>query len=262
MLKHASNVTLTGSTEVGRVAAAQAGRNIKKQVLELGGSDPLIVLADADIALAAETAVKARFHNAGQSCISPKRFIVEAAVTDRFIEAVVAQTDAIRIGDPFDPAVLMGPMAQGRLHGEVHSLVDATVAAGARLLRGGAVPAGAGAFYPPTILNGVEAGMPSFVQETFGPVVNIVRARDADDAITLANDTDFGLSAAIWTTDLERAQRLAAELRVGAVFVNAMVASDPRLPFGGIRQSGYGRELGAHGIREFCNAKTIWVACT
>lgn len=253
-------VTLTGSTDVGRIVAAQAGRNIKKQVLELGGSDPFIVLADADLERAAEVAVKARFHNAGQSCISPKRFIVEAAVADRFVEAVVARTDAIRVGDPFDPEILMGPMAQARLRGEVHGIVEATITAGATLLRGGKVPPGAGAFYPPTILDGVAAGMPSFVQETFGPVVNIVRAKDAEQAIALANDTDFGLSAAIWTADPARGQRLAAELQVGAVFVNSMVASDPRLPFGGIRQSGYGRELGAHGIREFCNAKTVWVA--
>ncbi|WP_127143025.1 NAD-dependent succinate-semialdehyde dehydrogenase [Pelagibacterium montanilacus] len=255
-----SAVTLTGSTEVGSLVAAQAGRRIKKQVLELGGSDPFIVLADADLDKAAATALKARFHNAGQSCISPKRFIVENAVADRFVDAMAAGIDKLVVGDPIDPEVGMGPMARTGLRGDLHEIVEATAAAGGKLVRGGKPTAGAGAFYQATLIDGVAAGMASFDKETFGPVASVVRASGPEQAIELANRTEFGLGGALWTSDIDRAKRLVRDLEVGAVFINAMVASDPRMPFGGIKQSGYGRELGPQGIREFTNVKTNWIA--
>jgi succinate-semialdehyde dehydrogenase/glutarate-semialdehyde dehydrogenase len=252
-------VTLTGSTEVGALVAAQAGRRIKKQVLELGGSDPFVVLADADLERAAAIAVKARFHNAGQSCISPKRFIVEERVADAFVAAMASGIEALRVGDPVDPEVTMGPMARPGLRDELHAIVERTLAQGGRLVCGGESLA-AGAFYAPTLIDRVEAGMESFAKETFGPVASVIRAADAAEAIRLANETEFGLSGSIWSQDIERARALAGEMQAGAVFVNAMVASDPRLPFGGIKQSGYGRELGAQGLREFTNVKTVWIA--
>jgi succinate-semialdehyde dehydrogenase / glutarate-semialdehyde dehydrogenase len=253
-------VTLTGSTEVGMIIAAQAGSVIKKQVLELGGSDPFIVLADADLDNAAQVAAKARFHNAGQSCISPKRFIVEEAVADEFIEALCAYVDKIKLGDPLADDTDMGPMARTNLRADMHEIVAATIAAGARAIRGGSPSAGIGAFYPPTLLDGVDASMPSFRIETFGPVGNIVRASDAKTAIALANDTEFGLGASLWTTDIEKGRVLMRDIDAGAVFMNALVASDPRIPFGGIKMSGYGRELGVLGLREFTNIKTNVIA--
>lgn len=252
-------VTLTGSTTVGKLVAAQAGSVLKKQVLELGGSDPFIVLADADITSAAKTAVKARFGNTGQSCISSKRFIVEASVADAFVAAFTAATRELVMGDPLLPQTTIGPLARPSLVSDLHSQVERSVAAGASVLTGGAPVFGAGCFYPPTILDHVTPEMAVANEETFGPVAAVIRVQDAEQAITLANATEFGLGAALWSGDIARAHQLARRIEAGAVFINGLVASDARLPFGGIKQSGYGRELGAAGAREFTNTKTIWV---
>ncbi|MEV7109021.1 NAD-dependent succinate-semialdehyde dehydrogenase [Streptomyces atroolivaceus] len=251
-------VTLTGSTEVGAIVAAQAAAVLKKQVLELGGSDPFVVLADADIAQAAATAVKARYVNVGQSCVNAKRFIVEEAVADEFAAAFTAAAAALKVGDPADPDTAIGPMARANLRDTLHDQVRRTIDSGAVLVLGGKVPDGPGCYYPPTVLDHVRPGMAAFDEETFGPVAAITRVTSADEAITLANQTEYGLGAALWTSDLDRARRLARVIDAGAVFINGMVASDPRLPFGGIKRSGYGRELGAEGIREFVNTKTVW----
>jgi succinate-semialdehyde dehydrogenase/glutarate-semialdehyde dehydrogenase len=251
-------VTLTGSTEVGMIVAAQAGSALKKQVLELGGSDPFLVLADADVEMAAEAAVQARFTNCGQSCINAKRFIVEAAIADRFVEAfAAAMRGVLRLGDPRDPEVTLGPLARDNLRRAIDDQVRRTVAAGGRLIAGGEMPEGPGFFYPPTLIDRVAPGMAAFDEETFGPAAAVIRAADAEEAIALANLPSFGLGASIWTSDAARGAALARRIEAGAVFVNAVVASDPRAPFGGIKHSGYGRELGELGIREFCNAKTI-----
>ncbi|MFJ3055004.1 NAD-dependent succinate-semialdehyde dehydrogenase [Herbaspirillum sp. NPDC087042] len=252
-------VTLTGSTAVGKIVASQAGRAMKKQVLELGGADPFIVLQDADLELAAKTAAKARFSNTGQSCISSKRFIVEEAVADRFVALFCEQVRQIRVGNPLDAANGMGPLARANLRDDLHSQVERSVAAGAVLKLGGKPVDGPGFFYQATVLDFVTPTMAAGAEETFGPVAAVIRARDADHAIEIANDTEFGLGAALWTTDLERARLLVRRIEAGAVFVNGLVASDARLPFGGIKQSGYGRELGEHGIREFTNVKTVWI---
>jgi succinate-semialdehyde dehydrogenase/glutarate-semialdehyde dehydrogenase len=251
-------LTFTGSTPVGRILAAQAGRALKKQVLELGGSDPFIVLADADIATAAAAAAQARFHNAGQSCISPKRFIVEASVADEFADALCAAARRLVVGDPTSSLTDMGPMARGHLRDELHLQVEATVGEGAELRMGGHPMAGRGYFYAPTVLDRVEPGMTLAREEGFGPVAAIMRVRSAGEAVAVANGTDFGLGAALWTADVASGQAIARELQAGAVFVNGVVASDPRLPFGGVKQSGYGRELGAYGLHEFANVKTVW----
>jgi succinate-semialdehyde dehydrogenase / glutarate-semialdehyde dehydrogenase len=255
-------VTLTGSTEVGRIVAAQSGRALKKQVLELGGSDPFIVLADADIPAAAATAVKARFTNTGQSCISAKRFIVEESVAEEFVAAFVAGVGKLKVGYPMDRATDVGPMARANLRLELHRQVELTVAAGATLRAGGYAVDGPGFFYAPTVLDHVTPNMRAFKEETFGPVAAIVRVRDIDAAIACANQTAFGLGAALWSRDIERARSLASLIDAGAVFINGLVASDPRLPFGGIKQSGYGRELGIYGIREFVNIKSLWIGPT
>lgn len=252
-------VTLTGSTEVGAIVAGQAGRALKKQVLELGGSDPFIVLADADLEAAAETAVKARFINVGQSCVNAKRFIVEDAVADRFAALFVEKAAALKIGDPMERDVKIGPMARGNLRATLHDQVLRSVAEGAKLLLGGEPVEGDGFYYPPTVLDHVTPGMTAFHEETFGPVAAIIRARDADHAIALANDSEYGLGAALWTGDTARGRQLATRIEAGAVFINGMTASDPRYPFGGIKRSGYGRELGVYGIREFVNIKTVWI---
>ena len=252
-------VTLTGSTGAGEKVAAEAGKNLKKQVLELGGSDPFIVLADADIEAAAKTAVRGRFQNSGQSCIAAKRFIVVDSVAEAFTDAVLAAASALKVGDPCDPTTDMGPMASVALRDELHEQVEATVKDGATLRMGGVKPDGPGAFYPVTVLDNVTSEMTGFREETFGPAAAIIRARDTDDAIALANDCEFGLGAALWTSDLAAARDLARRIEAGAVFVNGMVASDSRLPFGGIKRSGYGRELGPYGIREFTNVKTVWI---
>lgn len=252
-------VTLTGSTEVGAIVAAQAGKALKKQVLELGGSDPFIVLADADLEAAAETAVRARYINVGQSCVNAKRFIVEEAVADRFAELFTDKAAALKIGDPMERDTKIGPMARTNLRETLHDQVKRSVAEGATLRLGGTPLDSPGAYYPPTVLDHVKPGMTAFVEETFGPVAAIIRARDADHAIDLANDSEYGLGAALWTADLSRARTLARRIEAGAVFINGMTASDPRYPFGGVKRSGYGRELGVYGIREFVNIKTVWI---
>jgi acyl-CoA reductase-like NAD-dependent aldehyde dehydrogenase len=239
--------------------AAQAGKALKKQVLELGGSDPFIVLADADVEKAAEVAVKARYINVGQSCVNAKRFIVVDSVAEKFVASFVANAKKLKVGDPMESGIAIGPMARGNLRDELHKQVERTVAAGGVLKLGGQPLQGAGFYYPPTIIDNVAPDMAAFCEETFGPVAAIVRARDEDDAIRLANQTEFGLGAAIWSNDSAKAKRMARQIDAGAVFINGMVASDPRLPFGGIKHSGYGRELGDFGLKEFVNIKTLWV---
>ena len=252
-------VTLTGSTEVGAIVAAQAGKALKKQVLELGGSDPFIVLADADLEEAAAVAVKARYINVGQSCVNAKRFIVEDGIADRFVELFCAGVAKLKIGDPIERDTNIGPMARANLMSGLHAQVEKTIAAGATLKMGGAPIDGDGFYYPPTVLDHVTPEMTAFREETFGPVAAIIRVKNAEEAIRLANQTEFGLGSAIWSKDIARARGLARDLDAGAVFINGMVASDPRYPFGGIKRSGYGRELGVYGIREFVNIKTIWI---
>jgi succinate-semialdehyde dehydrogenase/glutarate-semialdehyde dehydrogenase len=254
-------VTLTGSTPAGRAIAAKAGAVLKKTVLELGGSDPYVILEDADLEKAAETCAAARLVNSGQSCIAAKRFVVVEPVRARFEELLVERIRARRMGNPLEDGVDVGPQARPDLRDDLHRQVEASVARGARVLLGGTVPDGPGAFYPPSVLSGVAPGMPAFDEELFGPVAAVVAAKDEKDAIRLANHTVFGLGAAVFTRDLERGERIARrELAAGSCFVNAFVKSDPRLPFGGIRESGYGRELGVFGIREFVNVKTVYVA--
>ena len=253
-------VTLTGSERAGSAVAEQAGRAIKKTVLELGGSDPFIVLADADVDAAARAATEGRLINSGQSCIAAKRFIVVEAVADRFLERFKSELASRRMGDPLARETQVGPQARVDLRDQLHHQVEESVKRGARALLGGQIPPGKGAFYPPTLLIAVDKGMPAFDEETFGPVAAVIRAKDETDAIRLANDSPFGLGAALWTRDRARAERRAAQIEAGAVFVNGVVKSDPRLPFGGVKRSGYGRELSEYGIREFVNVKSVWIA--
>ncbi|MDH2413135.1 aldehyde dehydrogenase family protein [Nocardioides sp. CER19] len=252
-------VTLTGSERAGSSVAAAAGAAIKKSVLELGGSDPFVVLADADVAAAAATAVRARFNNGGQSCVCAKRFIVHEDVADEFLERFVEGVAMLRVGDPTDPATTIGPMARADLRDGIVDQVDRSVEQGARLVVGGRAIDGPGCYVEPTVLDGVEPGMTAFVEETFGPVAAVTRARDDEHAVALANDTTFGLGASVWGSD-EHALEVGRRIRSGALFVNTMVASDPRLPFGGTGRSGYGRELSAEGVREFTNVRTVVVA--
>jgi succinate-semialdehyde dehydrogenase/glutarate-semialdehyde dehydrogenase len=252
-------VTLTGSSDVGAHVAAVAGAALKKTVLELGGSDPFIVLADADVAAAAATAVRARNQNTGQSCIAAKRFLVAEAVADEFEERFATAVRALRVGDPLDPATQVGPLARDDLRDALARQVEASVAQGATVLVGGRPIPGPGAFYEPTVLAGVRDGMPVLAEETFGPVAAVRRVADADEAVGVANGSEYGLGASIWTSDAAAGEALARTVESGAVFVNGMVASDPRLPFGGVKRSGWGRELGPFGIREFTNIQTIWV---
>src|SRR5688572_2503370 len=253
-------VTLTGSTAAGAAVASQAGAVLKKTVLELGGSDPYIVLEDADLEAAAETCVTSRLINAGQSCISAKRFIVIEGVRRQFEEIVVAKMKQRRVGDPFADGVAVGPLARRDLCDSLQKQVDASVAAGARVLLGGNYADRKTAFYPPTVITDVNSGHAVYREETFGPVAAIVGVRDETEAIRVANDTAFGLGAAVFTRDRARGERIATQdLEAGCCFVNDFVRSDPRLPFGGIKDSGYGRELAAFGIREFVNVKTVAV---
>jgi succinate-semialdehyde dehydrogenase / glutarate-semialdehyde dehydrogenase len=253
-------VTLTGSTPAGQAVAAQAGAVLKKTVLELGGADAYLVLEDADLDLAAQTCVSSRLLNSGQSCINAKRFVVVEPVLSEFTEKFVALMKAKKVGDPFTDDTDVGPQARQELRDDLHQQVKDSIARGATVLLGGGVPEGDGAFYPPTVLTDVRPGMPAYDEELFGPVASIIAARDEQDAIRIANDSQFGLGAAVFTRDVERGQRIARELEAGSTFVNGLVASDPRLPFGGIKMSGYGRELSAYGIREFMNIKTVVVS--
>ena len=252
-------VTITGSERAGRAVGAAAGDAIKKSVLELGGSDPFVVLADADLRRVAALAARGRLMNAGQSCISPKRLIVDASVAEEFTRLLVAEVEALAVGDPEAPGTHIGPMARADLRDGVDRQVQASIAAGARLLTGGRPLPGAGCFYAPTVLADVVPGVPAYDEEVFGPVATVIVARDEDDAVRIANDTRFGLGASVWTTDVDRGVAVARRIRSGAAFVNALVASDARMPFGGTRASGYGRELAAAGIREFVNVRTWWV---
>ncbi|MEW6758604.1 MAG: NAD-dependent succinate-semialdehyde dehydrogenase [Acidobacteriota bacterium] len=253
-------VTLTGSDPAGRSVAAAAGAALKKTVLELGGSDPFVVLRDADVAKAARTAAQARCINNGQSCIAAKRFIVEAPVFEAFEREFVKAMSGLTVGDPADRKTEVGPLARQDLMEDLHDQVYRSLKAGAQLKCGGKRLPVRGFFYPPTVLSRVEPGMAAFEEETFGPVAALALAEDADHAVALANASPFGLGACLWTADLALAGRLAAEIESGSVFVNGMVKSDPRLPFGGVKLSGYGRELSAFGIREFVNIKTVWMA--
>ena len=254
-------VTLTGSTPAGRAVAAKAGEHLKKTVLELGGSDPYVILADADLEQAVKACAISRFLNSGQSCIAAKRFIVVDEIYDAFVARFVEVARGYVMGDPSDEATDIGPQARVDLRDELHQQVRRSLDAGARCLLGGAIPPRPGAFYPPTVLVDVSAGMPAYEEELFGPVAAIIRATSAEDALRIANDSDFGLGAAVFTADLTRGRQIAEEvLEAGCCFVNAFVRSDPRLPFGGIKTSGYGRELGRVGILEFVNIKTVYVA--
>ena len=254
-------VTLTGSNRAGRAVAKLAGDHLKKSVLELGGSDANIILADADLALAVEACVTSRLINTGQSCIAAKRFIVVDAVRADFEARVVERMRAAKMGDPLDESNTIGPMARHDLRDMLHDQVRRSVTKGARLLLGGAIPAGAGAFYPPTVLTDVARGMAAYEEELFGPVAAIIPVKNERAAIKVANDSVFGLGGAVYTRDIARGERIAAtELAVGSAFVNAFVRSDPRLPFGGTKESGYGRELSRQGLMEFVNVKTVYVA--
>jgi succinate-semialdehyde dehydrogenase/glutarate-semialdehyde dehydrogenase len=254
-------VTLTGSVSAGRAVARVAGENLKKTVLELGGSDAYLVLADADVAAAAEVCAKSRLINSGQSCIAAKRFVVERAVVAAFEEALVERMRAAVVGDPAREDTEVGPLARDDLRDDLHRQVSESVARGARLLCGGEVPRQAGAWYPPTVLADVGPRMPAYHEELFGPVAAVIPADGAEQAIHIANDSRFGLGAAVFTRAVDRGAAIAElELEAGNCFVNDLVRSDPRLPFGGVRDSGYGRELGELGIHEFVNIKTVWVA--
>jgi len=252
-------VTLTGSESAGMAVASQAGIALKKTVMELGGADPFIVLADADIEDAARNATLGRCVNTGQSCIAAKRFIVEEAVADAFEAAFTREMAALRVGDPLDRDTDIGPLAREDLLDELQDQVERSVQAGARLALGGRRLDRTGYFYPPTVLTGVKPGMAAFDEETFGPVAPVIRATDADHAVELANRSTLGLGGSLWTGDTARGEVLAAQVQSGSVFVNGIVKSDPRLPFGGVKRSGYGRELSSYGIREFVNIKTVWV---
>ena len=252
-------VTLTGSEGAGSAVAASAGNHLKKTVLELGGSDAFIVLADADVEAAAKMAVKARFQNNGQSCIAAKRFIVETSVYDAFLGAFVTHAGELRIGNPLERTTTLGPLARTDLRDALATQIDASVAQGARLALGGKRVERRGYYFEPTIVEGVTRGMPIFDEETFGPAAAVVRARDVEDCVTLANASQYGLGGNLWTRDIDRAKGLAGRLDSGAVFINGMTASDPRLPFGGVKKSGYGRELGVFGIHEFVNVQTVWI---
>jgi succinate-semialdehyde dehydrogenase/glutarate-semialdehyde dehydrogenase len=253
-------VSLTGSVRAGRSVAGRAGSAIKKCVLELGGSDPSVVLSDADLDAAVSSCATGRLLNSGQSCVAAKRFVVVDDVCDLFQDKLIARMAAVTVGDPMDPATELGPLARIDLRDSLHDQVTRSVEAGARLVLGGEVPQRPGAWYPATILTDVVPGMPAYEEELFGPVAAIIRVADEAEAIRVANDTIFGLGAAVYTADVARGEMIAADLLdAGNCFVNGIVRSDPRLPFGGTKQSGYGRELGPFGLREFTNVKTVWV---
>lgn len=252
-------VTLTGSVGAGAAVAALAGTHVKKSVLELGGSDAFIVLADADLDHAVTSAVTGRFQNTGQVCIAAKRIVVEQAVAAEFTRRFVAEVEALRVGDPADESTDVGPLARADIRDEVAAQVRSSVGHGAVVLTGGYAPNRPGNYYQPTVLAGVRPGMAAFDEEVFGPVAAVVTADDSDDAVRLTNATEFGLSASIWTRDVERARTIAGRLDVGGVFVNTIPVSDPRIPIGGTKKSGFGRELSYFGVHEFTNIKTVWI---
>ncbi|MFB6183515.1 MAG: aldehyde dehydrogenase family protein, partial [Haloarculaceae archaeon] len=251
--------TLTGSSRAGRALASTAGEHLEKTVLELGGSDPYVVLDDADLDAAARTGAWARNQNGGQSCIAAKRFVVVDDVYDAFVDRLVEAIESLTIGDPMDEDTDVGPQARQDLLEDLHEQVQASVEAGATVLTGGDPLDREGAYYPPTVLADVPAGCPADTEELFGPVAAVYRVADEAEAIAKANDTSFGLGASLWTTDLDRAERLTPALDAGCVYVNDLVKSDPRVPFGGVKESGYGRELSEAGIKEFLNRKTVWL---
>jgi succinate-semialdehyde dehydrogenase/glutarate-semialdehyde dehydrogenase len=253
-------VTLTGSVPAGKAVARTAGSVLKKTVMELGGSDPYVILEDADLEMAADTCVNARLINGGQSCIAAKRFIVVKEVYEAFKKLFVEKMKSKKMGDPFDESNHLGPQASVPLRDELHQQVKRSIELGAELLLGGKIPEINGAYYPPTVLSNVKKGMPAYDDELFGPVASLIKAKDEAEAILIANDTIFGLGAAVFTNDIARGEKIAKEkLQAGCCFVNAFVKSDPRLPFGGIKESGYGRELSIFGIREFVNIKSIYI---
>jgi succinate-semialdehyde dehydrogenase len=251
-------VTLTGSMRAGSAVAATAGKALKKSLLELGGSDAFVVLADADLDLAVKAGIQARFHNAGQVCLAAKRFILEAPIAEEFTRKFVVAAGELKVGDPFDPSTDLGPMARFDLRDELHRQVERSVAAGSALLLGGRKIDGPGNFYPPTVLGNVKQGMAAYDEETFGPVAAIVTANDAEQALLLANSSDYGLGGNLWTRDIPRAQALARRMETGGVFINGFSASNARIPVGGVKKSGYGRELSHFGLREFTNAQAVW----
>ncbi len=253
-------VTLTGSDRAGRDVAASAGKALKKSVLELGGSDPFIVMPTADLDKAVATAVKSRAGNSGQSCIAAKRFIVARPVAEEFVSRFATAMAALKVGDPLDPATDLGPLARPDLVEQLDSQVRATLAAGATVIIGGAPLPGPGCYYPPTILVDIPVDSPAYRDEFFGPVASVFVVDSLHEALVIANDTRFGLGASLWSNDTSEQQQFVSEIEAGQAFVNAMVASDPRIPFGGIKASGYGRELGVEGIREFVQIKTVWIA--
>jgi succinate-semialdehyde dehydrogenase/glutarate-semialdehyde dehydrogenase len=262
LIKHpaVSAVTLTGSNAAGQAVAAQAGKMLKKTVLELGGSDPYIILEDADLEKAVESCVASRLLNSGQSCIAAKRFVVVEDVREQFIEMFVENMRSKRMGDPLDETVDIGPQARTDLRDDLHRQVIQSIEMGATCLLGGEIPEDRGAFYPATVLSKVAKGMPAYDEETFGPVAAIIGVKNEKQALQVANDSAFGLGAAVFTRDRGRGERIAAnELEAGNCFVNAFVKSDPRLPFGGIKESGYGRELSHFGLKEFVNIKTVFI---
>jgi succinate-semialdehyde dehydrogenase/glutarate-semialdehyde dehydrogenase len=252
-------VTLTGSDHAGRQVAATSGRLLKKTVIELGGSDPFIVLADADLDEAAHAGARARCYNSGQSCVAAKRFIVQDSIHDAFMARFKKSMAGLVVGDPLLEETQVGPQAREDLIRELQEQVENSVAKGAKIVLGGTPLHGNGYFYPPTILSDVKPGMPAYHEELFGPVAAIIRVKDEEEAIAVANDSPFGLGGSVWTADTKKGERLAARIEAGSVSVNGRVKSDPRLPFGGIKNSGYGRELSHYGIREFVNIQTVWI---
>lgn len=257
--EHVQGLSFTGSEAAGRKLGGIAASHLKKSVLELGGSDPLIVMEDANLDDAIETAVRSRFQVAGQVCVATKRIILLPKIAERFVSGFVERTRALRVGDPLDPSTDMGPMIRGDLRHKLQAQVDHSLALGAELKLGGAVPEGPGYFYPPTILDHVRPGMPAFDEETFGPLAALIRAENESDALALANASSYGLGASLWTRSPETIERLSSALEYGMVFVNAMTGSHPEVPFGGIKHSGFGRELGRAGLMEFVNMKTMWI---
>jgi acyl-CoA reductase-like NAD-dependent aldehyde dehydrogenase len=251
--------SVTGSVRAGSAVASEAGKVIKKTVMELGGSDAFIVCEDADIPKAVAAGIRGRFHNAGQVCLAAKRFILIGKVADEFERSFVEAAESLRVGDPFNSTMDLGPMARADLRDSLHKQVEGTIAKGARLLCGGKPVESKGAFYPPTVLSGVTEGMPAFDEETFGPVAAITRVPDVDAAVRAANASQFGLSGNLWTRDIDLARKIARDLYTGGVFINGVTASDPRVPVGGVKNSGYGRELSHFGAHAFVNAQTVWI---